>query len=142
MVFKIANNSIFAPVESNPGIKASIIKSRMNILKKPKTDIAVIGGGSWATALVKILSQGDSRVRWSHRNKEKVRYIRRFKHNPTYLSDVHFSNRKVKPDHRFDKVLKDTKYIFIVVPSAFLPETLDQIDPALLKGKKIISAVK
>ena len=53
-------------------------------------NIAVIGGGSWATALVKILCNNIDTVNWWMRNEEAVNHILKFQHNPNYLSSVQF----------------------------------------------------
>ena len=58
--------------------------------------IAVIGGGSWATALVKILSNNVDEINWWVRNEETVEFIKRYHHNPNYLSDVEFNLDIVK----------------------------------------------
>lgn len=56
------------------------------------TKIAVIGGGSWATALIKILcEQSNVQIRWWLRNQDDINHIRKFHHNPSYLSDVNLS---------------------------------------------------
>ena len=61
------------------------------------TKIAVIGGGSWATALIKILcEQNHVQIRWWLRNQKDIDHIRKFNHNPSYLSDVVLSPKKVK----------------------------------------------
>jgi glycerol-3-phosphate dehydrogenase (NAD(P)+) len=52
--------------------------------------IAVIGGGSWATALVKILCNNVPVVNWWMRNDDAVEHIHTFKHNPNYLQSVEF----------------------------------------------------
>jgi glycerol-3-phosphate dehydrogenase (NAD(P)+) len=59
--------------------------------------IAVIGGGSWATALIKILcEQNNVQISWWLRNQKDIDHIRKFHHNPSYLSDVVLSPKKVK----------------------------------------------
>ena len=51
-------------------------------------NVSVIGGGSWATAIVKILTENNDYVGWWMRNQESVDYIKRYHHNPNYLSSV------------------------------------------------------
>ena len=50
--------------------------------------VAIIGGGSWATAIVKILSNNVNEIHWWLRNEESVTFVKRYQHNPNYLSDV------------------------------------------------------
>ena len=50
--------------------------------------VAVIGGGSWATALIKILSNNTDNIHWWVRSAETAEYIRKHRHNPKYISDV------------------------------------------------------
>ena len=57
--------------------------------------IAVIGGGSWATALVKILTENNDYVGWWMRDEESVTHIKRFHHNPRYLSSVELMTEKI-----------------------------------------------
>ena len=106
--------------------------------------IAVIGGGSWATAIVKILGDNllEKEIHWWMRNQEAIDHIRRYSHNPHYLSSVEI---KV-PDENLSTVLRDVispcELILLNVPAAFLKEALEGISPEDLKGKKIISAIK
>jgi len=106
--------------------------------------IAVVGGGSWATAIVKILSDNliDKEIYWWMRNNEAIEHIRRYNHNPHYLSSVEI---KV-PDENLSSDLKSIisvcDLILLNVPAAFLKEALKDISPDDLKGKKIISAIK
>ena len=58
--------------------------------------ITVLGGGSWATALVKILSNEADEIHWWVRNPETVTFIQQYQHNPNYLSDVTLDLNKVK----------------------------------------------
>lgn len=106
--------------------------------------IAVVGGGSWATAIIKILSDNliEKEIFWWMRNEEAIEHIRQYNHNPHYLSSVEI---KV-PDSNLSSNLKDIiaacDFILLNVPAAFLKDTLKDISPEDLKGKKIISAIK
>ena len=106
--------------------------------------IAVVGGGSWATAIVKILSDNliDKEIYWWMRNNDAIEHIRRYNHNPHYLSSVQI---KV-PDENISSDLKSiiavSDLILLNVPAAFLKEALKDISSDDLKGKKIISAIK
>jgi glycerol-3-phosphate dehydrogenase (NAD(P)+) len=104
--------------------------------------IAVIGGGSWATALVKILSENNVRINWWLRNKEDVEHIIKFQRNPSYLSDIKLDTNKVFPSTNLLDHIKDNDMILLCVPSAFLEAILVQIPKDLLKDKIVISAIK
>ncbi len=102
----------------------------------------MIGGGSWATALVKMLSENPVRVHWWLRSRESVRHIRQFRHNPRYLSDVEIHKRKVKVYTDLKKSLKLAEYVLIAIPAAFVKDALSPLEPGSLRGKVIVSAVK
>jgi glycerol-3-phosphate dehydrogenase (NAD(P)+) len=106
--------------------------------------IAIVGGGSWATAIVKMLNDNllEKEVFWWMRNQEAVEYIRKYKHNPTYLSSVEL---KVKPQNVFfdlKSAIAEAEMVLLNVPAAFLKESFLGITAEDLKGKKIISAIK
>ncbi|MEK7143573.1 MAG: glycerol-3-phosphate dehydrogenase, partial [Patescibacteria group bacterium] len=61
----------------------------------PENKIAVIGGGSWATAIVKMLCNNCENVSWWVRNKKTADYIKKYHHNPNYLSSVEFEAKKI-----------------------------------------------
>ncbi|MBC7450222.1 MAG: NAD(P)H-dependent glycerol-3-phosphate dehydrogenase [Cytophagales bacterium] len=110
--------------------------------KGEATKIAVIGGGSWATALVKILSENNVRINWWLKNKEDVAHIRDYGKNPTYLSDVTINLKKVRPTNQVRKALEDVSVVIFVVPAAFIGDVLKTIPAADLKDKIIVSAIK
>ncbi len=110
------------------------------ILKK----IAVVGGGSWATALVKMLSDNSTpkEIFWWMRSTAAVEHIRQFRHNPNYLSSVEI---KVPATHLCVNLLdmiRQADTLLLSVPAAFLKEALNGITAEDLRGKKIISAIK
>ncbi len=104
--------------------------------------IAVVGGGSWATAMVKILSNNCDRIRWWMRSQEAVQSIQINKHNPAYLSDVEIDLNKVVPTSDLQSTINDSDLIILAVPSAFLDSTLSGISSDSLKGKVVFSAIK
>ena len=104
--------------------------------------IAVIGGGSWATAIVKMLCNNAAQVHWWVRSEEVVQHIKKYKHNPNYLTSVEFDVNRLIVSTDIKKVIKDSNMIIMAVPSAFLKEALRDITPADLKDKNIFSAIK
>ncbi len=106
--------------------------------------IAIIGGGSWATAMVKMLSDNiePKEIFWWMRNKAAVEHICKYRHNPNYLSSVEV---KVHPENvctEIKKAIIKADMILLSVPAAFLKEAFQDLTPEDLRGKKIISAIK
>ena len=108
----------------------------------PKHSVTVIGGGSWATAIVKILCNNTDKVNWWVRNNETAEYIKKYKHNPNYLSSVEFEENKIFVSTDLKKVISKSDLIILAVPSAFLKNALAGIEAKDLKGKIIFSAIK
>lgn len=106
--------------------------------------IAMIGGGSWATAIVKMLSDNVSpkEIYWWMRNEEAISHLKTFKHNPNYLSSVEIKLPENHISSDILSIIKQADYIILNVPAAFLKETLQGVGAADLIGKKIISAIK
>ena len=104
--------------------------------------VGVIGGGSWATALVKILCNNLDQVSWFMRREEQVSHILRYKHNPSYLQSVEFDLDKVHVTANLEEVIKNNDVLIIATPSAFLVELFKNIPTELFKGKVVFSAVK
>lgn len=103
--------------------------------------IAVLGGGSWATALVKILSNNATELLWWMRNQDAVIYIKETKHNPNYLSSVPINTQIVNITSDLRTACEQADIIVLAVPSAFVHKTLlsHQIN---LNSKVFFSAVK
>lgn len=102
---------------------------------------AVIGGGSWATAIVKMLCENLKEVGWYMRSVYAVEYIKKQEHNPNYLSSVEFNVDQLKLSNDINKVVKKADYIIFAIPSAFLKRELDNLTEPLHK-KVIFSAIK
>ncbi|MEY3843897.1 MAG: hypothetical protein RL293_319 [Bacteroidota bacterium] len=110
----------------------------MNTAKR----IAVIGGGSWATAIVKLLCNTQEKVNWWMRSEEAVSHILHFKHNPKYLQSVEFDLSKLEISTDLTHMIEIADVVIIATPSAFLTETFANISADLFKGKIVFSAVK
>lgn len=106
--------------------------------------IAVVGGGSWATAIVKILSDNliGKEIYWWMRNPESIAHIRHYNHNPHYLSSVEIRIPDENLSTNLKELIAPCELIVLNVPAAFLKDALTGISPEDLKGKKIISAIK
>lgn len=104
--------------------------------------ITVVGGGSWATALVKILSNNADIIHWWLRNQETVDFIHQYRHNPNYLSDVEIDIEKVRPTSAFDKSIQLSEIVVLAIPAAFLKSALSGIPPETFKNKIVFSAIK
>jgi glycerol-3-phosphate dehydrogenase (NAD(P)+) len=106
--------------------------------------IAIVGGGSWATAIIKILSDNliEKEIFWWMRNEEAIEHIRQYSHNPHYLSSVEIKVPDSNLSSDLKGIIASCDMILLNVPAAFLKETLKDISPKDLKGKKIISAIK
>ncbi len=111
-------------------------------MKSKITHIAVIGGGSWATAIIKILSENNVKIRWWLRNQADLEHIRTFHHNPRYLSGVQLDSKKVEAVSSLSAAIQDAEYVILAVPAAFLSEALATIQLPDLQGKRIVSAIK
>ena len=108
------------------------------------TKIAVIGGGSWATANIKMLADNTSQkeIYWWMRNEASIEHLKKYKHNPNYLSSVEIKVAGDNISNDIIEIVRDADMILLNIPAAFLKETLQDITPQILKGKKIISAIK
>ncbi|MGB3064180.1 NAD(P)H-dependent glycerol-3-phosphate dehydrogenase [Sphingobacterium thalpophilum] len=105
-------------------------------------EISVIGGGSWATALVKILTENSVHVNWYLRRTEQVRSITEEAVNPDYLSFLKLDNTRIYASDDLDDIIDRSNVVLFVVPSAHLPEVCAQINENKLSEKFIITSIK
>jgi glycerol-3-phosphate dehydrogenase (NAD(P)+) len=109
------------------------------MIKKPK--IAVFGGGSWATAIVKMLSENLEQVGWYMRNQSSVDYIKENEHNPNYLSSAEFDVNQLYLSSDINEMVSYADILIFAIPSAFLKSELDKITEDF-SSKLIFSAIK
>lgn len=102
----------------------------------------LIGSGSWATALAKILTDARHRIQWWVRNEDSIRYIRQRRHNPHYLNSAYFDNTLLEISADIQQVVANSDVIVIAVPSAFIEGVLKDLPADAFRNKKVVSAVK
>ena len=106
-----------------------------------KKSIGVLGSGSWATALVKILSENTSNINWYIRNSDVIEQIKTDKKNPKYLSYVDLNLNKLHISSEIDQIIQDSDIIIIAIPSPFIESSLIS-SKKLLSNKFLVSASK
>jgi glycerol-3-phosphate dehydrogenase (NAD(P)+) len=106
------------------------------------TRVTMVGGGSWATALIKILSENNVSIKWWMRSQADADHIKKYHHNKSYLSDVQINTRKVKVCTKIREAFKESEYIILAVPAAFVADALTGLTPAHFVGKRVVSAIK
>ena len=100
-----------------------------------------MGGGSWATAIAKIvLSQADS-INWYMRRDDRIEEFRRLGHNPAYLTSVRFNMECINFSSDINKVVRESDTLIFVTPSPYLKSHLKKLKTKL-KDKFIITAIK
>jgi glycerol-3-phosphate dehydrogenase (NAD(P)+) len=102
---------------------------------------AVFGGGSWATAIVKMLSENLDEVGWYMRSVYALEHIKKQDHNPNYLSSVEFKVSQLRLSNDINDMVAYADYLIFAIPSAFVDAELKQIT-ASLDDKIIFSAIK
>ncbi len=106
-----------------------------------KLKFAVFGGGSWATAIVKMLCENLEEVCWYMRSKEAVDFIKKHRHNPNYLSSVEFNLSQLKLSNDINETVRCADCLIFVIPSAFLHKELEKLTVSL-EDKIVFSAIK
>ncbi|WP_372775856.1 NAD(P)H-dependent glycerol-3-phosphate dehydrogenase [Mangrovibacterium sp.] len=103
--------------------------------------IAIVGSGSWATALAKILLNNVDRIGWYFRSPDNIEQFKRFKHNPSYLRGVEFDINRIDFYSDINEVFEKSDLLVISIPSAFLNSSLSELTVDISK-KYIVSAIK
>ena len=103
--------------------------------------VGIMGGGSWATALAKIISMTQTHFNWYMRRTEQIEEFKNLGHNPFYLTGVKFNMENIHFYHNIDEVVKNSDILIFATPSPYLKQHLQKLHIPL-KDKIIISAIK
>ena len=102
----------------------------------------IIGGGSWATAIAKILTDNGNNIHWFFRNEKIIAHVKSRKHNPHYLSQVYFNTDQLSLSSSIEEVVNNSDTLIIVTPSAYTEAVLENLPKDAFNGKRIVSAIK
>jgi len=104
-------------------------------------NIAILGGGSWATALAKLLLKNCETIHWYMRRDDRIADFKRLGHNPAYLTDVDFDVNRIKFSSDINHVCAECQTLLVAVPSPYFKSHMEKIDMDL-SDKCFVSAVK
>ena len=111
----------------------------MELPEKPR--IGVVGGGSWATAIARILTETNEHINWFMRNIETIKAFKVLSHNPRYLCEAEFDLSQITFTDNLDKLIATSDIIIFAIPSAFLKNVV-ATSTRSLKDKIVVSAIK
>lgn len=113
----------------------------MEYIIGPDARCAVIGYGSWATAIVGLLTANERKVGWYVRNPEVLEGLLTEGRNPRYVSDLEFDRSRIAPSDDLNEVVREADIIILATPSAYLKSFLEPLTEPLT-DKFIVSAIK
>jgi len=112
-----------------------------SIVMKSKNTVALLGSGSWASAIVKILHMSQKSVSWYIREPEIKEGIEQTGHNPMYVSDIEYNTKKLRIFDNADDAVRNADIVIFCVPSKFIDSLCAGITVDLSK-KQLVTAVK
>lgn len=101
----------------------------------------MLGSGSWATALMKLLLNKQSGVTWYTRSQETIDFIEKNKHNPRYLTATYLDTSKFRMTCDINEAVRSSNVVVIATPAAFIESSLAKLTESM-SGKFVVSAVK
>jgi glycerol-3-phosphate dehydrogenase (NAD(P)+) len=104
--------------------------------------IGIIGSGSWATAIAKIVADNGNHIAWWVRQQGNIDYFKKRHHNPHYLRNAYFDVSTIQFSSDIVEVINASDVTIIAVPSIHIVSCLANVEAKHLEGKKIVSAVK
>ncbi len=103
--------------------------------------IAIIGSGSWATALAKMMLENVGQVNWFMRKPETIEHFNRYGHNPRYLQNVEFDMDRISFYNDIDKITEESDILVLAIPSAYIPPIFSNLKTDI-SNKYILSGIK
>jgi glycerol-3-phosphate dehydrogenase (NAD(P)+) len=103
--------------------------------------VAIIGGGSWATAMAKIVLHHEEQINWYMRRDDRIEEFIRLGHNPAYLTGLHFDVSRINFSSDLNKVVQDSDTLILVTPSPYLKSHLKKLKVSI-REKLIAIAIK
>lgn len=122
----------------------SLLHGLKQLFQRDKTGcgrIAIIGGGSWATALAKVVVENTHNIGWYMRRDDRIAEIKRTGHNAAYLTGVKFNTNEIFFTSDINEIIREFDTLIFVTPSPYMKSHLAKITENL-QDKFIVSATK
>ncbi|MBQ0056152.1 MAG: NAD(P)H-dependent glycerol-3-phosphate dehydrogenase [Bacteroidales bacterium] len=103
--------------------------------------VAILGSGSWATAVAKIVQQNGAQMYWYIRRQDRIDQFKQSSHNPAYLSSVKFDVENIRFTTDINEAIKNCEMVIFAMPSPYLKQHVEKVT-ASCEGKVVISVIK
>lgn len=103
--------------------------------------VAIMGGGSWATAIAKIVMNHEENINWYIRRADRIEEFRKLGHNPAYLTGLHFDVNRINFSADINDIVKNSDTLIFVTPSPYLKSHLKKLKTNL-RDKMVVTAIK
>jgi len=103
--------------------------------------VAVLGGGSWATAIAKIVMHHEEHITWYMRRDDRIVDFKRMHHNPAYLTGLHFDVDRITFSSDINEVVRQNDTLIFVIPSPYIKSHLKKLK-ANMREKMVVTAIK
>jgi glycerol-3-phosphate dehydrogenase (NAD(P)+) len=104
--------------------------------------ICILGGGTWATALAKMVLMNQQHINWYIRRDDQIEGFYRLGRNPNYLTNVKFNLAQITFYSNIEKAIKDSDTVIIAIPSPYVKQSFRRVWNSTFRGKFIVSALK
>ena len=104
--------------------------------------IGLLGSGSWATALAKMICENIQKLNWWIRSEYMMEYLAQFGHNPRYIESILFPKEKLNLSMDMQEVIDNSDVVIIAIPSMYLNDAFKEHKPKGLENKLVFSAIK
>lgn len=105
-------------------------------------NICILGGGTWGTALAKIVLMNQKHINWFIRRDDQIEEFYKLGHNPSYLTNVKFNLSKITFYSNIEKAIKESDTIIVAIPSPYIKQYFRRIWSSTFRGKFVVSALK
>lgn len=103
--------------------------------------MAIMGGGSWATAIAKIVLNHEETINWYIRRDDRIEEFKRLGHNPAYLTGLHFDTSRIRFSSDINEVVKTSDTLIFVTPSPYIKSHLKKLRTSM-RDKLVVTAIK
>ncbi len=104
--------------------------------------ICILGGGTWATALAKMVLMNQQHINWFIRRDDQIEGFYKLGRNPNYLTNVKFNLAQITFYSNIEKAIKDSDTVIIAIPSPYVKQSFRRVWNSTFRGKFVVSALK